>query len=383
MASPRKVKLAVIGNLPTHYRRPLWEALAQTFDADFFFTSRGGERYWSKDHSPEFGAFRVLPAKPPWRFVGTLIRGRYDCILFGLVGRLTPLEVWFAASSSRTPIILWTGIWQHPTTFFHRLSRPVVRYLYRSADAVLVYGPHIAEHVAADSGRREGVHSAPNAVDNEAFRRLVPQAEIVRLRRDLQLPDGPIAIYVGRLEEEKGLQLLLRALGRTKSLAGLIIVGSGSCEEELKRLASELDLTDRVRFAGYVENKNLAPYFDVSDFLVLPSITTSRFKEPWGLVANEAMNRGRTVVASTAVGAVAGGLIVDRVTGLVVPEQNEEALATAMDELTRDGQLRTALGAQARRHVLAWSVEKAVAIVEEVVASVLADRSKAKESVVE
>jgi glycosyltransferase involved in cell wall biosynthesis len=211
----------------------------------------------------------------------------------------------------------------------------------------------------------------------------VPQAEIVRLRRDLQLPDGPIAIYVGRLEEEKGLQLLLRALGRTKSLAGLIIVGSGSCEEELKRLASELDLTDRVRFAGYVENKNLAPYFDVSDFLVLPSITTSRFKEPWGLVANEAMNRGRTVVASTAVGAVAGGLIVDRVTGLVVPEQNEEALATAMDELTRDGQLRTALGAQARRHVLAWSVEKAVAIVEEVVASVLADRSKAKESVVE
>jgi hypothetical protein len=54
-----------------------------------------------------------------------------------------------------------------------------------------------------------------------------------------------------------------------------------------------------------------------------------------------------------------------------------------MDELSRDDQLRTALGAEAREHVLAWSVEKAVAIVEEVVASVLANRSKAKESVVE
>jgi glycosyltransferase involved in cell wall biosynthesis len=382
MASSGKVKIAVIGNLPTHYRRPLWEALARAFDADFFFTSRGGERYWSKDHSLAFGAFRILPARPPWRFVRTLMRGHYDCILFGLVGRLTPLEVWFAGFGSRTPIILWTGIWQHPNTFFHRLSRPVVRYLYRSADAVLVYGPHIAEHIEADSGRHEGIYPAPNAIDNEAFRRPVSRGEIVRLRRRLQLPDGPIAIYVGRVEREKGIEFLLRALGRTKSLAGLVIVGSGSHVEELKRLASELDLTDRVRFAGYVQNKNLATYLDLSDFLVLPSITTPRFKEPWGLVANEAMNRGRTVVASTAVGAVAGGLIVDRVTGLVVPEQNEAALADAMDELCRDDQFRAELGDEARRHVLGWSVEEAVAIVEEVVAIVLAARNKAKESVV-
>jgi glycosyltransferase involved in cell wall biosynthesis len=311
------------------------------------------------------------------------MRGRYDCILFGLVGRLTPLEVWFAASSSRTPIILWTGIWQHPKTFFHRLSRPAVRYLYRNADALLVYGPHVAEHIESDSGRREGIYPAPNAIDNEVFRRPVPRGEIVRLRRELQLPDGPLAIYVGRVEREKGLEFLLRALGRTQSLAGLIIVGSGSHVGELKRLASELELTDRVRFAGYVQNKNLATYLDVSDFLVLPSITTPRFKEPWGLVANEAMNRGRTVVASTAVGAAAGGLIVDRVTGLVVPEQNEEALASAMDELSRDDQFRAGLGAEARRHVLAWSVEEAVAIVEEVVATVLAARNKGEESVVE
>jgi glycosyltransferase involved in cell wall biosynthesis len=382
MASPGKVRIAVVGNLPTHYRKPLWEALARTFDADFFFTSRGGERYWSKDHSFEFGAFRTLPARPPWRFVRTLMRGRYDCILFGLVGRLTPLEVWLAALGSRTPIVLWTGIWQHPRTFFHRLSRPVVRYLYRSADAVLVYGPHIAEQIEADSGRREGIYPAPNAIDNEAFRRPVPREDIVRVRRELQLPDGPIAIFVGRVEREKGLEFLLRALGMTKSLAGLVIVGSGSRVGELKRLAGELDLTDRVRFAGYVQNKDIATYLDVTDFLVLPSITTRRFKEPWGLVANEAMNRGRTVVASTAVGAAAGGLIVDRVTGLVVPEQNESALASAMDELSRDDQLRAGLGAEARRHVLAWSVEEAVAIVEEVVATVLAARNKAKKSVV-
>lgn len=371
LASARKTRLAVVANLPTHYRRPLWEALAEAFDADFFFTSRGTERYWSKDHRPEFGSFRVLPAQPSWRFVRTLIRGRYDCILFGLVGRLTPLEVWLAARCSGTPIILWTGIWQHPRTLFHRLSRPAVRYLYRSADAVLVYGPHIAAHVEAESGRREGVHSAPNAIDNRAFRKFVPPVEISQLRQRLRLPTRPIAIFVGRLEEEKGLHLLFRALQGTKSLAGLMIVGSGSLEQELKRIAVRMGIADRVHFAGYVQNKDLAAYLDVSDFLVLPSITTRRFKEPWGLVANEAMNRGRPVVASTAVGAVAGGLIVDRVTGLVFPEQDEAALAAAMDELSREHVLRVTLGAEAKRHVLAWSIDEAVAIVEKVVGTVL------------
>ncbi|MDP9278841.1 MAG: glycosyltransferase family 4 protein [Gemmatimonadota bacterium] len=379
-ASGRKVRIAVIGNLPTHYRRPLWEALAEVFDADFFFTSHGTERYWSKDHQFEFGRFRVLPAQPPWRFVRTLMRGQYDCILFGLAGRLAPLEVWFAAKVSRTPVILWTGIWQHPRTPFHRLSRPAVRYLYRSADALLVYGPHIAAHVEAESGRREGVYSAPNAIDNTAFRRFVRPGKISQLRQELMLPTGNIAIFVGRLEQEKGLELLFRALPGTKSLAGLMIVGSGSLEDELKRLAVRLGIADRVRFAGYVQNKDLAAYLDVSDFLVLPSITTPRFKEPWGLVANEAMNRGRPVVASAAVGAVAGGLIVDRVTGLVFPERDGAALATAMDELGRDHMLRANLGAEAKRHVLGWSIEKAVATVEKVVGTVLDARKKANDT---
>src|SRR5205823_1522931 len=139
-ASGRKARIAVVAGLPTHYRRPLWEAIAEAFDADFFFTSHGTERYWSKDHSLEFGRFRALPAQPHSRFVRTLVQGRYDCIVFGLIGRLTTLEVWFAARVSGTPLILWPGIWQHPRTIFHRLSRPAVRHLYRTANALLVYG---------------------------------------------------------------------------------------------------------------------------------------------------------------------------------------------------------------------------------------------------
>jgi glycosyltransferase involved in cell wall biosynthesis len=368
--SERKIRIAVIGNLPTHYRRPLWEGIAKAFDADFFFTSHGKDRYWSKDHPSEFGRFRVRPFEPHRRFVRTLMCGRYDCIVFGLVGRLTTLEVWFAARASRTPLIVWTGMWQHPRTLFHRLARPAVRRLYRSADALLVHGPHVAANVEAESGRRERVYSAPNAIDNEAFRKFVTAEMIAKLRREFELPPGPVAIFVGRLEHEKGLELLLRALRSTTSLAGLVIAGSGSLEGELYGLAKRLGVADRARFAGYVPNRDLAAYLDASDFLVLPSITTPRFKEVWGLVVNEAMNRGRPVLASTAVGAVAGGLVVDRVTGLVFPEGDEAALATALDELARDGALRVRLGAEAKRHVLGWSIEKTVAALAEAVEAV-------------
>jgi glycosyltransferase involved in cell wall biosynthesis len=375
IASQRKLRIAVIGNIPTHYRRPLWEAIAEAFDADFFFISRGREKYWSKDHPLEFGRFRVGPSRPHWRFLNSLMRGRYDCLVFGLVGRLTTLEVWFAAKATRTPLILWTGIWEHPRTLFHRLSRPAVRHLYRTADALLVYGPHIAASVEAESGRRELVYPAPNAIDNDAFRKPVPPDTIAQLRRELDLPSGPIAIFVGRLEPEKGLELLLHAFSGTSSLAGLIIAGSGSLERPLKRLAQRLEIERRVRFVGYVANRDLAAYLDTSDFLVLPSITTPRFKEPWGLVVNEAMNRGRAVVASTAVGAVAGGLVVDRMTGLVFPEGEEAALATALDELACDAALRTRLDAAAKRHVLNWSIDKAVAVLAEALETVLDGRA--------
>jgi glycosyltransferase involved in cell wall biosynthesis len=314
-----------------------------------------------------------MPSRPPWRFVRTLLHGSYDCIVFGLGGRLSILEAWFAARASGTPFVLWTGLWEHPQTFFHRLTRPVVRHLYRSANALVVYGPHIAAAVEAESGRSTRVYQAPNSVDNRAFRRVVPPERIAQLRRELELSEGPTAIFVGRLEPEKGIDLLLGAARATPSRANVVIVGSGSLESELRQLTERLDIGSVVRFTGYVENIELAAYLDASDFLVLPSITTPRFKEPWGLVLNEAMNRGRPVIASSAVGAVAGGLVVDHGTGVVFPEGDEAALAAAIDQLARDEELRARLGAEAKRHVVGWSIEKMVAGFREAVETVLAD----------
>jgi glycosyltransferase involved in cell wall biosynthesis len=89
--------------------------------------------------------------------------------------------------------------------------------------------------------------------------------------------------------------------------------------------------------------------------LVVPSIPTRTFREPWGLVVNEAMNQGLAVIASDAVGAAAGGLVRDGANGLIVAAGDERALTAAMAKLARDPQLRTQLGSAARSDVLAFS----------------------------
>jgi glycosyltransferase involved in cell wall biosynthesis len=165
---------------------------------------------------------------------------------------------------------------------------------------------------------------------------------------------------VGRLEPEKGLDILIDALSRVPAVR-LVLAGSGGERSSLERLARDFGISGRVGFVGYMPQGRLPSLFEHVDFLVLPSVTTPSFKEPWGLVANEAMNAGLPVLATDAVGAVAGGLVIDGETGLVVPERDVERLAAALTRLASDASLRSRLGAAAREHVLRWSYDAAMA----------------------
>jgi glycosyltransferase involved in cell wall biosynthesis len=219
----------------------------------------------------------------------------------------------------------------------------------------------VARHVKAESGRCTNVFEVPQAVDNHYFRRRASEGDRVGTRARFDLADGPVACYAGRLEEGKGLDVLLRALTKVATPEQLLIVGEGGLRADLDELACDLRISDRVRFAEYVEQSTLPDVLGAVDFLVLPSVTTKRFREPWGLVVNEAMSSGLPVIASDAVGAAAAGLVVDDVTGLIVPEGDAAALATAMERLAADPGLRSRLATAAGQHVFRWSFEAAAA----------------------
>ena len=362
---PRRI--AVVTNLCTHYRRPLFERLSNRFDADFYFTSTGTERYWSSDHTLDVGALRVISAPHSWSLAWRMATRDYDCVLVTLAGRLKLLATIAGVLARGRPFVLWVGIWSHPRTTFHRLTHPLIRRLYRMADAVLVYGPHVEGHVVRESGRRDRIFVAPQAIDNARFN-VEPATETLQDARSMLADDFRfVAAFVGRLVPEKGIEDLVRAISLTHERVGLALIGSGPEERNLRQLASELGVDRRVSFVGYVGQQRLPALLRFCNVLVLPSVTTTRFKEPWGFVANEAMAAGLPVVATDAVGAVAGGLVTDEETGLVVPEGRPRVLASALDRLANSPVLAHRLGSAGRERVGAWTYEAAVSGIEDAI----------------
>ena len=91
--------------------------------------------------------------------------GRYRAVVCSSGGRIALGATWAGTRRARLPLILWTSLWAHPRSAAHALSFLALRRLYRSADAVVTYGPHVSAYVSARGARN--VHVAPQAVDND------------------------------------------------------------------------------------------------------------------------------------------------------------------------------------------------------------------------
>ena len=111
------------------------------------------------------------------------------------------------------------------------------------------------------------------------------------------------------------------------------------------------------RALGFVSQDELPALYAAADALVLPSVETATFREPWGLVANEAMHQATPVLASDSVGAVAGGLVRDGRNGLVFPAGDAETLALRLQTLAGAPELRAELGSAAREDVAPYTAE--------------------------
>jgi glycosyltransferase involved in cell wall biosynthesis len=279
--------------------------------------------------------------------------GHYRAVICPTGGRVALGATWAGTRRARVPLILWASLWAHPRSAAHALSYLPLRRLYRAADAVVTYGPHVSAYVRARGAHN--VHVAPQSVDNDFW-----SAPATAPPSDPAWPDqaGAKFLFAGRPAREKGLRVLIeawRAAGLEPPAAALVLVGVGSCSPWIPGGDAAGQERDGVLCLDPVPPVELRNLYAASEVLILPSIPTRTFREPWGLVVNEAMNRGLAVIASDAVGAAAGGLVRDGDNGLVVPAGDSAALANAIGRLAADAPLRARLGHKGASDVRSFS----------------------------
>jgi glycosyltransferase involved in cell wall biosynthesis len=349
------MSIALVTNYIPPYRMPLYRLLAERYAVEVFCF--GGEARYVADHHRQLErqvADAPFPAHVLQRQRDAARLGRdHAAVIAALTGRVALPAAWRGARRAGRPFVLWASMWRHPRTPGHALSFPLMARIYRGADAVLTYGDHVSAYVAGRRGSDRNVFVAPQAVEDDVFARPVDETEQAAWRASVGISrDAPLTLYAGRLVHEKGVETLLTAWqAAARDGEVLCLAGEGPL---LGR-----DTGPHVVYAGHVERASLPAAYATADMVVVPSLATRAFLEPWGLVCNEAMHQGRPVVATPAVGAAAGGLVRDGETGLLVPPGDSVHLAAAIRRLLDDRPLRERLGADARESVAAYSHEAA------------------------
>jgi glycosyltransferase involved in cell wall biosynthesis len=218
--------------------------------------------------------------------------------------------------------------------------------LLRRAEGFVALSEEMAAEYQEAGVRPDRLHRIPNGVDVERFRPVEP-GQRAALRRQLGFPDGPVALFTGRLVTHKGLPLLVRtweALKRDHVPVTLFLVGEGgadmhACETELRTFVRERQLESSVRFTGVVTN--VVDYLRAADVFVFPSENDGL---PLSLV--EAMSCGLPVV-STLVGGMRD-FLVDGENAFVIDMGDANGLAQALRRALAGGPIVEAIGRAAR-----------------------------------
>jgi glycosyltransferase involved in cell wall biosynthesis len=162
-------------------------------------------------------------------------------------------------------------------------------------------------------------------------------------------PGGPRQanrfLFAGRLNKQKGLDHLLRALASMNELALLDVVGEGEGAASLKLLASQLGVSDRVTWHGQLTQDRLLHMYQKATAVVVPSVN-----EGLGLVAVEALLCESPVIAFRSGGLT--DIITNGETGILVTPGETAELAAAMDLVITQPDVAAKMAEQGRRHAL-------------------------------
>lgn len=223
--------------------------------------------------------------------------------------------------------------------------RPLLRAAARNAAAIIAPTPRHRDGspILSQLADQSRIHVVPYGFDVSPFAEPAARAAELRARFG-----GPTIFTLGRHVSYKGFDVLIRAMPRIRADVGLVLGGEGPLTDELRRLAVELGVGERVRFVGMVPPELLAAHYQAADVFCLPSVTVA---EAFGIVQIEAMAAGKPVV-STKLNTGVDYANQDGVTGFTVTPGDPQELAMRLNQLFDDPALAARMAAAARQRAL-------------------------------
>ena len=230
----------------------------------------------------------------------------------------------------------------------------VKRRVVMSYDAGLVGGERHAAYLHSLGMPPARTFTGYNVVDNAHFSDGAADARrrADQIRTELRLPDRYF-LAIGRFIPKKNYPFLLNAFaayrGRVSSPIDLVILGDGPLDQDLRACRSRLGLEDCVHLPGFKQYEDLPLYYGLADAFVHTSL-----REQWGLVVNEAMAAGLPVIVSERCGCVPD-LIRPGVNGFSFDPEDADALASHLQTVSEDADLRDTMGTVGKEIVSEWT----------------------------
>ncbi|HXM63775.1 MAG TPA: glycosyltransferase family 4 protein [Terriglobales bacterium] len=360
-------RIVIITEIIAPYRIPVFNALARHDGVElhviFLAESDPTEREWLVYKDEICFSYQVLPSWRRrvgrhnlllnWGAEAALGRARPDLVVCGGYNYVAAWQSMAWARRNRVPFALWAESTTRDLRSGHALIELLKAKFLRRCDAFVVPGKSSIEYLRNYGVPEDTIFTAPNAVDTEFF---AERADMIRRdpamhREALHLP-ARFFLFAGRLVPEKGIFDLVRAYStltpELREKIGLVFVGDGVARTALQQCAATIR-PGSIHFAGFAQRERLPTYYALAEALIFPTHT-----DPWGLVVNEAMACGLPVMCSDAAGCVAD-LVENGSNGRVFPTGDVSQLASAMDELARDAELRSLMGQRSKERIAQYS----------------------------
>lgn len=250
------------------------------------------------------------------------------------------------------------------------------RAVYEDLDQVTTPTNTAASFMKRNGFSRE-IRVISNGIDLDRFH--PDGADDSVLRRTFGLPGVPLLLYVGRLDKEKNLDLVLRAMGRLPRNVPIhfAIAGTGACREKLEALVRHVELKDRVTFLGFVPDADIPALYRAAHCFMMAGTA-----ELQSIATMEAMASGLPVLAVDAM--ALPELVHHGENGYLFARDDPEGLCARIQALFTDDGLRRRMGDASlviiQKHALERTLEEFEAVYEDAIAPPAAPQDRSSYS---